>query len=289
MEIINRIPRMRMLARKLKRDGGKLALVPTMSALHEGHLSLIRRAQQMADIVIVSIFFNPAQFSLASDSDAELVHRDLARDAELIANKGVDYLFAPSVDEIYPEDFLTYVTTDILDNRLCGANQPHYFRGVATIVNKLINIVQPDFTFVGQKDAQQSIIIRRMVRDLSMDTEVVICPSLREPDGLVVSSRNAYLNPLERRTAPVLFRSLEVARERFAQGERNTAALAAAVRATLESEPLVRVEYVAVADLDTLAAVAELRDDVPILVAIAAHVGHVRLIDNIVIEPLETE
>lgn len=282
MEIINRIPRMRMLSRKLKRDGKKIALVPTMSALHEGHLSLIRRAQQMADIVVVSIFFNPIQFN--ANGDFELPPRDLARDAELIANKGVDYLFAPSVDEIYPEDFLTYVTTDILDCRLCGVTQPSFFRGITTIVNKLINVVQPDFTFVGQKDAQQSIIIKRMVRDLSMDTEVIICPTVREPDGLVVSSRNILLNAEERKAAPVLHQGLERALERFAQGERNTAALTAAVRSVIEKEPLAEIEYVMIVDTENLDPIEVIPDEVPVLVAVAAQIGHVRLIDNLVLE-----
>ncbi|MCS7078449.1 MAG: pantoate--beta-alanine ligase [Chloracidobacterium sp.] len=282
MEIVTRIPRMRMLAPRLKRDGKKLALIPTMSALHEGHASLIRRAQIIADVVVVSIFFNPIHFQ--SGDEFEVPTRDLARDAELVANKGVDVLFAPSVDEIYPEDFLTYVTTDVLDCRLCGAKQPNYFRGVTTIINKLINIVQPHFTLVGQKDAQQSIIIRRMVRDLSMDTEVVICPTVRGPDGLVISSRNAMLNPAERRAAPVLYRSLQQAQalvER--EGVRDAATLLDAVRQVLATEPLVRPEYVALVDLDNLNPLPAVPDDADCLLALAAYVGHVRLTDNIIL------
>ncbi len=282
MEIVTRIPRMRLLAPRLKRDGKKLALIPTMSALHEGHASLIRRAQILADVVVVSIFFNPIHFQVGDEF--EVPTRDLARDAELVANKGVDVLFAPNVDEIYPEDFLTFVTTDVLDCRLCGANQPNYFRGVTTIINKLINIVQPHFTLVGQKDAQQSIIIRRMVRDLSMDTEVVICPTVRGPDGLVISSRNALLNPAERRAALALYRGLRRAQELVErEGERNAAALIDAVRETLATEPLVRPEYVALVDLERLAPLAAIADDAEALLAVAAQVGRARLTDNIIL------
>ncbi|OYT72139.1 MAG: pantoate--beta-alanine ligase [Chloracidobacterium sp. CP2_5A] len=282
MEIVTRIPRMRLLASRLKRDGKKLALIPTMSALHEGHASLIRRAQILADVVVVSIFFNPIHFQ--AGDEFEVPTRDLARDAELVANKGAHVLFAPSVDEIYPEDFLTFVTTDILDCRLCGANQPNYFRGVTTIVNKLINIVQPHFTLVGQKDAQQSIIIRRMVRDLSMDTEVVICPTVRGHDGLVVSSRNAFLAPAERRAALVLYRALQQAQQLFERdGERQAAALIAAVRETLATEPLARPEYVALVDMERLAPLSVIADGTEALLALAAQVGHTRLTDNIIL------
>ncbi|MGQ9896165.1 MAG: pantoate--beta-alanine ligase [Acidobacteriota bacterium] len=283
MEIVTRIARMRMLAPRLKQDRKKLALVPTMSAFHEGHLSLIRRAQIIADAVVVSIFFNPIYFQIGGEFDVPT--RDLARDAELMAKRGVDVLFAPSVDEIYPEDLLTYVTTDTLDCRLCGVQQPNYFRGVTTIVNKLINIVRPTFTLVGQKDAQQSIIIRRMVRDLSMDTEVVICPTYREPDGLATSSRNALLSPGERQAATALYRGLQQAQKLVERnGVRDAETLIGAVRQVLESEPLVRPEYIALVDMENLAPLTTIADDEECLLALAAYVGQVRLTDNIILE-----
>jgi pantoate--beta-alanine ligase len=280
MEIVTRIPRMRTLALRLKRDRKKLALVPTMSAIHEGHLSLIRRAQIMADVVVVSIFFNPIYLQAGEEPPA----RDLARDAELVAEKGVDVLFAPSVEEIYPEDFLTYVTTDTLDCRLCGAQRPNYFRGVTTIINKLINIIQPHYTLVGQKDAQQSIIIRRMVRDLSMDTEVVICPTHREPDGLVTSSRNALLSAEERQAATALYRGLQQAQRLVERnGIRDAETLIGAVYQVLETEPLVRPEYVALVDIENLAPLEAVTEDEECLLAVAAYVGQVRLTDNIIL------
>lgn len=283
MEIINRIPRMRMLARKLRRDNRKIGFVPTMGALHDGHLSLIRRAQQMSDVVIVSIFVNPIQFG--PGEDFEVYPRDLARDAELVANKGVDYLFAPSIDEMYPEDFLTYVVTESLDNRLCGASRPGHFRGVTTIVNKLFNIVGPDFAFFGQKDAQQTIIIRRMVRDLCMDTEVVVCPTVREPDGLAMSSRNQYLSLEERQAALVLKRSLDRAYELYRDDERDSQKILAALRELIEKEPSARIDYIALVDVNSLSPLIEIDDEAPALVVLAVFIGRTRLIDNIILKP----
>src|SRR5438876_3190048 len=240
MEIINRIPRMRTVARKLKRDGRKVGFVPTMGALHEGHLSLIRRARAMCDIVVVSIFINPIQFGRGEDFDS--YPRDLARDAELVATRGVDYLFAPSIDEVYPEDFSTFVIVEELSERMCGGTRPGHFRGVTTVVMKLFNIIQPDFAFFGQKDAQQGIIIKRMVHDLSLDTEIVLCPIVREPDGLAMSSRNAYLGAVERDAAIVLHRALERAKGLYEEGERDSNKIISAMRQVLEAEPLARAD-----------------------------------------------
>lgn len=279
MEIINRIPRMRMLSRKLRRDNRKIGFVPTMGALHDGHLSLIRRAQQMSDVVIVSIFINPIQFG--PSEDFEVYPRDLARDAEQIANKGVDYLFAPSIDEMYPEDFMTYVVTENLSSRLCGASRPGHFRGVTTIVNKLFNIITPDFAFFGQKDAQQVIIIQRMVRDLCMDTEVVVCPIIREVDGIAMSSRNQYLDPEERQAGLVLYRSIELARSMYLDGERDCPKIVGAIRELIEKESLARIDYVAAVDVDTLEPLNEIDDDTSVLIALAVFIGRTRLIDNI--------
>ncbi len=283
MEIINRIPRMRMLSRKLRRDNRKIGFVPTMGALHDGHLSLIRRAQQMSDVVIVSIFINPIQFG--PSEDFEVYPRDLARDAEQIANKGVDYLFAPSIDEMYPEDFMTYVVTENLSSRLCGASRPGHFRGVTTIVNKLFNIITPDFAFFGQKDAQQVIIIQRMVRDLCMDTEVVVCPIIREVDGIAMSSRNQYLDPEERQAGLVLYRALELTRRLYEDGERNCPKIVGAIRELIEKEPLARIDYIAAVDVDTLEPLNEIDDDTSVLIALAVFIGRTRLIDNIVLKP----
>lgn len=283
MEIINRIPRMRMLSRKLRRDNRKIGFVPTMGALHDGHLSLIRRAQQMSDVVIVSIFINPIQFG--PSEDFEVYPRDLARDAEQIANKGVDYLFAPSIDEMYPEDFMTYVVTENLSSRLCGASRPGHFRGVTTIVNKLFNIITPDFAFFGQKDAQQVIIIQRMVRDLCMDTEVVVCPIIREVDGIAMSSRNQYLDPEERQAGLVLYRSIELARSMYLDGERDCPKIVGAIRELIEKESLARIDYVAAVDVDTLEPLNEIDDDTSVLIALAVFIGRTRLIDNTVLKP----
>ncbi|HNB72341.1 MAG TPA: pantoate--beta-alanine ligase [Acidobacteriota bacterium] len=283
MEIINRIPRMRMLSRKLRRDNRKIGFVPTMGALHDGHLSLIRRAQQMSDVVIVSIFINPIQFG--PSEDFEVYPRDLARDAEQIANKGVDYLFAPSIDEMYPEDFMTYVVTENLSSRLCGASRPGHFRGVTTIVNKLFNIITPDFAFFGQKDAQQVIIIQRMVRDLCMDTEVVVCPIIREVDGIAMSSRNQYLDPEERQAGLVLYRSIELARNMYLDGERDCPKIVGVIRELIEKEPLARIDYVAAVDVDTLEPLNEIDDDTSVLIALAVFIGRTRLIDNTVLKP----
>jgi pantoate--beta-alanine ligase len=251
-----------------------------MGALHEGHMSLIRRARAMSDIVVVSIFVNPIQFGRGEDFDA--YPRDLARDAELVSTRGVDYLFAPNIDEVYPEDFSTYVIVEELGDKLCGLTRPSHFRGVTTVVMKLFNVIQPDFSFFGQKDAQQSIIIKRMVRDLCLDTEIVICPIVRESDGLAMSSRNAYLNSEQREAAVILSRSLEKAKELYATGERESNKIIAAVRQLIEAEPLARIDYVAIVDNDKLDPVPMLEENGQALAALAVNFGNVRLIDNFI-------
>jgi pantoate--beta-alanine ligase len=281
MEIINRIPRMRSVARKLRRDGRKIGFVPTMGALHEGHLSLIRRARAMCDIVVVSIFVNPIQFGRGEDFDS--YPRDLARDAEQVATRGVDYLFAPNIDEVYPEDFSTFVIVEELSDKLCGITRPGHFRGVTTIVMKLFNIIQPEFAFFGQKDAQQAIILKRMVRDLCLDTEMVLCPIVREPDGLAMSSRNNYLNAQERKAATVLSRALAEAKSLYQAGEREVTKIISAMRQLIEAEPLARIDYVAVVDNERLEPISLIAENQPILIPIAVYIGRIRLIDNAVI------
>src|SRR5256714_1058233 len=207
MEIINRRQRMSSVARKVRREQDKtIGLVPTMGALHEGHLSLIREARRMCDVVVISVFVNPAQF--APGEDFKHYPRDLTRDTALLTDYNVDYIFAPSAEEIYPKGFATYVTVEGISDQLEGAARPGHFRGVATVLAVLFNVVRPDFAYFGQKDAQQTLVVRRLVRDLAFDTEVIVLPTVREESGLALSSRNAYLSNEERRAATSIYRAL---------------------------------------------------------------------------------
>jgi pantoate--beta-alanine ligase len=281
MEIINRRQRMSSVARKVRRDQDQtIGLVPTMGALHEGHLSLVREARRMCDVVVVSVFVNPAQFAPGEDFDR--YPRDLTRDTALLTDYNVDYIFAPAPEEIYPKGFATYVTVDGLSDQLEGASRPGHFRGVATVVTILLNIIRPDFAFFGQKDAQQTLVVKRLVRDLAFDTEVVVLPTVREESGLALSSRNAYLNEEEQQAASILHRALARAESAYAEGERSGARLAAVVRATIETEPRARIDYVSVTDAETMEKLDKL-DDRPVLVALAVHFGKTRLIDNVVL------
>jgi pantoate--beta-alanine ligase len=281
MEIIKRTPQMKSLARKLAVDGQKIGLVPTMGALHAGHLSLMQRARQMSDVVVVSIFINPIQFG--PNEDLDRYPRDLARDAELCMSRGVDYIFAPLLDEIYPEDFSTYVIVEGLSDRLCGASREGHFRGVTTVVAKLFNIVRPAFGFFGRKDAQQAIIIKRMVEDLQMDVELVVCPIVRDDDGLALSSRNAYLSADEREAATVLHRALEKAQVLYGSGVVDTEEIAAAMQDVIATEPLVRVDYISIVSAEDLEPIRTITDQQKVLIALAAYVGKTRLIDNVVL------
>ena len=256
MEIINRRQRMSSVARKIRRDQDRtIGLVPTMGALHEGHLSLVREARRMCDVVVVSVFVNPTQFG--PSEDYEHYPRDLTKDTAILTDFNVGGLSKP----------------------LEGQTRPGHFRGVATVVAILLNTVRPDFAFFGQKDAQQAVIIKRMVRDLAFDTEIVVLPTVREDSGLAISSRNLYLTPEEQQSASVIHRGLTKAREVFKMGERHAGKLEEIVRITIESEPRVRVDYVSVVDAETLEKLDKL-DDRPILIAVAAYVGKTRLIDN---------
>ncbi len=281
MEIINRRKRMMSVARKLRREENRtIGFVPTMGALHEGHLSLIHEARAMCDVVVVSVFVNPAQFSPAEDFDS--YPRDLTRDAALLAEYNVDYVFAPPVDEIYPPGFATYVTVAGASDDLEGASRPGHFRGVTTVVAILLNVVKPDFAFFGQKDAQQSVLIKRMVRDLAFNTEIVVVPIVREESGLAMSSRNEYLDGEQRRAAAVLHRSLTQVREAYEEGERNATRLTELVRSAIEKEPLARVDYVSVNDAETLERLDKIEAR-PALISLAVFVGKTRLIDNVVL------
>jgi pantoate--beta-alanine ligase len=258
---------------------GPLALVPTMGALHAGHLSLVARARKENEHVAASIFVNPAQFGPAEDFAA--YPRALDTDLGLLASLGVDAVWTPSASEVYPPGFQTWIAVEEVSAPLEGLRRPGHFRGVTTVVAKLLNVFQPERAYFGQKDAQQVAVIRRMVEDLSFSVDVVVCPIVREKDGLAMSSRNAYLGPDERRAAPVLHRALEEARAAFGSGERDAGRLRAILTKTLSNEPLVRPDYVSVADTSTLAELE--RVEGAALVSLAARIGRTRLIDNVVL------
>ena len=279
MEIINRRQRMSSVARKIRREQDKsIGLVPTMGALHEGHLSLVKEARQMCDIVVVSVFVNPAQFG--PKEDFSQYPRDLTKDTALLTDYNVDYIFAPSTEEMYPKGFSTYVNVEGLSDKLEGTSRPGHFKGVATVVTVLLNTVRPDFAFFGQKDAQQALIIKRLVRDLAFDTEIVVLPTVREESGLALSSRNAYLSNEEHEAAKVIPLSLVKAKEAYKAGERSAGKLADLVRKTVESEPRARLDYVNISNTESLEQLDKL-DDQPVLITIAAFIGKTRLIDNI--------
>jgi len=285
MEIINRRQRMSSVARKIRREQDKtVGLVPTMGALHEGHLSLVREARRMCDVVVVSVFVNPAQFG--PGEDFEHYPRDLTKDTALLTDYNVDYIFAPTVDEIYPKGFSTYVNVEGLSEPLEGASRPGHFRGVATVVTILLNTIRPDFAFFGQKDAQQALIIRRLVKDLAFDTELVILPIVREDSGLAISSRNLYLTQDEQNSATVIHKALKQAKVAFKEGERNAHRLMDVVRNTIDAEPRARLDYVTVADAETLEKLDRI-DERPTLVAVAAYVGKTRLIDNMILNKVK--
>jgi len=285
MEIINRRQRMTSVARKIRREQDKtIGLVPTMGALHEGHLSLVREARRMCDVVVVSVFVNPTQFG--PGEDFEHYPRDLTKDTALLTDYNVDYIFAPTVEEMYPRGFSTYVNVEGLSEQLEGASRPGHFRGVATVVTILLNTVRPDFAFFGQKDAQQALVIRRLVRDLAFDTEIVVLPIVREDSGLAISSRNLYLTSDEQGSAAVIHRALKKAKTAFKEGERSAGRLAELIRSTVESEPRARLDYVAITDAESLEKVDRI-DEKPTLVAVAAYIGKTRLIDNMILNKVK--
>ncbi|HEU4768317.1 MAG TPA: pantoate--beta-alanine ligase [Pyrinomonadaceae bacterium] len=285
MEIINRRQRMTSVARKIRREQDKtIGLVPTMGALHDGHLSLVREARRMCDVVVVSVFVNPTQFG--PGEDFEHYPRDLTKDTALLTDYNVDYIFAPTVEEIYPKGFSTYVNVEGLSEQLEGASRPGHFRGVATVVTILFNTIRPDFAFFGQKDAQQALVIRRLVRDLAFDTEIVVLPIVREDSGLAISSRNLYLTNDEQQSATVIHRALVQAKTAYKEGERSAGRLAEVIRSTVESEPRARLDYVTIADAESLERVDKV-DERPTLIAVAAYIGKTRLIDNTILNKVK--
>jgi pantoate--beta-alanine ligase len=278
MKTLRTITDLRAELASARKGGRTIGLVPTMGAFHAGHVSLMERAKQETDVVVVSLFVNPTQFGAGEDLAA--YPRDEARDAGIAAATGVDVLFAPPVEEVYPDGFQTTVTVGALAAPLEGAQRPGHFDGVATVVVKLLNMVGPDVAFFGQKDAQQALIVRRVVRDLDVPTRIAVCPTVREADGLAMSSRNAYLAPADRERAVALRRALDAAEQAVAAGERDAGAVATAAQQAMEPFG-VAPEYLALVSADTLHPVD--RIDGEILVALAARVGPARLIDNTLI------
>jgi pantoate--beta-alanine ligase len=264
-----------------RKDSKRLGLVPTMGALHEGHLSLVRAARTQCDAVAVSIFVNPKQFG--PTEDLAKYPRQFERDCALLERENADIVFAPSVEEMYPKGENTWVTVEGLSDKLDGRSRPGHFRGVTTVVAKLFHVIEPDVAFFGQKDAAQVAVIRRMVRDLNFPVEIAVCPIVREPDGLAMSSRNAYLNPDDRQRALVLQGSLRRVEEECHAGERNAARLVAGAKQVISDEPQVRLDYFEIVDPDTLDPLDQISR--PALAAVAAYVGSTRLIDNVVLTP----
>jgi len=279
LKVITTIEEMRAACRALRSAGKRLGLVPTMGALHKGHLSLVRAARAQCDAVAVSIFVNPTQFG--PNEDLARYPRPFERDRDMLEREGVDLVFAPTVGEMYPAGAATWVTVEELSGKLDGKSRPGHFRGVTTVVSKLFHIVEPDVAFFGQKDAAQVAVIRRMVRDLNFAVEIAACPIVREADGLAMSSRNTYLDAKQRKEALALHRSLMRVEELVRAGERDAAKLLAAGRAEFERKTAVRLDYFEIVDAETLDPVADVSAGA--LVAVAAYVGTTRLIDNVVL------
>lgn len=280
VELVYTVDWMKQVARQARAEGRIVGLVPTMGALHGGHLSLVRAARERCSSLTVSIFVNPTQFGPTEDFSR--YPRALEADRSLLEPLGVDHIFAPPAEEMYPSGFSTYVNVEGLSQRLEGRSRPGHFRGVATVVLKLFEIVQPALAWFGRKDAQQVRLIQRMAADLNLDTEILTCPILREPDGLALSSRNRYLQPEERRAATVLYRSLAAIRESIGRGSRDTAALVQQMRGVIASEPLAAVDYAEIVDGDSFEPFGCLRGSS--LAVLAVFIGSTRLIDNMLIE-----
>ena len=276
MQVINTIAEMRKLRRQLSEPVG---FVPTMGYFHEGHLSLVRQARKENPTVVVSIFVNPTQFG--PGEDFQDYPRDLNRDLGLLEREKVDIVFVPSEEEMYPRDFNSWVDVEKVTERLEGASRPGHFRGVATICAKLFNIIQPTRAYFGQKDAQQAIVIKKMVADLNMNLEIVVVPTVRESNGLAMSSRNTYLNPEERQAATVLFKALSLARELWHGGEKDADKIRHQMTSLIQKEPLAKIDYVSIADANTMEELKKI--DRPAIVFLAIRIGKTRLIDNVIL------
>jgi len=277
MKVVEKIEEMKRVRRDLAEPVG---FVPTMGYLHEGHLSLVKQARVENPSLVVSIFVNPTQFGPQEDFKA--YPRDTQRDLALLGKEKTDIVFIPSADEMYPPHFSSWVEVEKVTERLEGASRPGHFRGVTTVVAKLFNIVQPTRAYFGQKDAQQAIVIKKMVADLNMNLEIVTAPTVREPDGLAMSSRNAYLSPEERQAAVVLYQALGLAQKLWAQGETDAEKLRQELLTLIQKQPLAQVDYVSIADTETLDELDRVKS--PALVSLAVRIGKTRLIDNVVLE-----
>ena len=280
MEVAKKIESVRSLVGTARSRGKKIGLVPTMGALHAGHISLIEAAVKKCNFVVVSIFVNPTQF--IPGEDFEKYPRPIKNDLKICKKAGVDVVFVPTPEQMYPMENLTWVNVKKLTESLCGQFRPGHFRGVTTVCAKLFNIVAPDIAFFGQKDAQQAIVIKRMVADLNMPLEIVICPTVREPDGLAVSSRNQYLSKQQKKEAANIYKSLCKCSELIGAGIKNTAEIVAQMRAILKQIPRGEIEYVEIVDAETLQSIDKIAGKV--LAAVAVRIGHARLIDNILVD-----
>ncbi len=276
MQIARTISEMKALRRQSQ---GMVGFVPTMGYLHEGHLELVRRARAENSVVVASIFVNPTQFGPTEDFNR--YPRDIPRDLALLEREGTDIVFIPSTEEMYPPESSTWVVVEKVTERLEGKSRPGHFKGVATVVNKLFNIVEPTRAYFGQKDAQQVVVIKRMVSDLNMNVEIVVVPTVRESDGLAMSSRNVYLNQQERQAATVLFRALTLAESLWCRGERNAEVIKGEMVSIIKKEPLAEIDYVSIAHPETLEELSTIEG--PALVSLAVRIGKTRLIDNIVL------
>jgi pantoate--beta-alanine ligase len=279
MDVVRRARAMKESCAAARSHGKIVGFVPTMGALHEGHLSLVRRVRAQADLTVVSIFVNPTQFG--SEEDLARYPRELTRDADLLAREGVDFVFAPEPDEMYPAGASTFVEVAALSDKLEGKSRPGHFRGVATVVTKLFEIVNPHVAAFGQKDAQQAAVIKTLVRDLMLNVEILVLPTKREEDGVAMSSRNAFLTPDERRAARAIPRALEAAKAALDGGERDPGRILAAAKRALSEEPVLRIDYVELVDTDRLDPVTRAQGEM--LLALAVIAGSIRLIDNIVL------
>lgn len=278
MKVVGTIKEVRELVKEWKRNGETVGFVPTMGYLHEGHGSLITKARENNDKVVVSIFVNPMQFG--PSEDLESYPRDLEKDSKFCENLGADLIFHPEPEEMYHDDFSSYVDMSVLTEELCGLSRPVHFRGVCTVVNKLFNIVQPDNAYFGEKDAQQLAIIKHMVQDLNMDVNVVGCPIVREEDGLAKSSRNTYLSPEERQAALILSKTIELGKKLVAEGETDADVLVEKMKANIETETMAKIDYVKAVNGLTMQQQKEIK--APMLVAMAVYIGKTRLIDNFI-------
>jgi pantoate--beta-alanine ligase len=283
---IEKIASVRERIRTEKRKGKVIGFVPTMGYLHDGHLSLVRCAAMESDFIVVSIFVNPIQFGEGEDYDR--YPRDIERDVRLIENAGGDLLFIPKVEEIYPEGYCTHVEVEGVTSRLCGKYRPTHFRGVTTVVTKLFNIVQPDLAVFGQKDAQQAVVIQRLIRDLNYPIELIVAPIVRDDSGLALSSRNRYLSPEEREDAKVLNQSLRLAQRLVDDGKRDVSLILDELTAAIRARPSTRIQYVEIVDPVTLEAVEVLEEGTDVLLTLAVYAGDTRLIDNALIRVGET-